>query len=159
MTQEAHRRPGGGGDESTTTDYAHPNDIIAQSAVSVYGTLPLGTLAATTSRALASMRCCARFQAPAVEVPRRHRSRPGEKAAPESALNESGVTQPTVSRLTDAFVCVVLTPKGTYRRRVYLSLRSAEKAVRRAWAADRPARLVLCRMIPVTEPLDGRWTE
>lgn len=48
-----------------------------------------------------------------------------------------------------ALVVLVEDKNGKYRRRLYLSLRSAERAVERANARGADARLVLCRLEPV----------
>ncbi|MGO1629458.1 MAG: hypothetical protein ACTHX2_11635 [Microbacterium sp.] len=49
----------------------------------------------------------------------------------------------------EALVVLVEDRSGNYRRRLYLSLRSAERAVERANARGADARLVLCRLEPV----------
>jgi hypothetical protein len=60
----------------------------------------------------------------------------------------------------DAYAVLVFTPAGKYRRRVFLSLHSATAAMQRALVKGQPARIVLCRLVPVTADLelDGRWT-
>lgn len=45
-------------------------------------------------------------------------------------------------------VVVVETPAGRYRRRVYLSLDSAQKAADRAAMAGHPASVILCQLVP-----------
>ena len=59
--------------------------------------------------------------------------------------------------LCDAFVMVVSTPLGRHRRTVYLSLHAAEKALRRAWDAGKPASLTLCRLSPVEPQEVASW--
>jgi hypothetical protein len=56
-----------------------------------------------------------------------------------------------------AYVVLLLTPAGKYRRRVFLSLHSATAAVQRAQAKGQPVRLVLCRLVPLpaSEDLEG----
>lgn len=50
----------------------------------------------------------------------------------------------------DAYAVLVETTEGRYRRRLMLSLHSAEKAVRRAEAAGHQAQMILVRITPVT---------
>lgn len=50
-----------------------------------------------------------------------------------------------------ALVVVVETPGGKYRRRTYLTLASAERALRRAEQAGHCASVVLARLVPVGE--------
>lgn len=50
-----------------------------------------------------------------------------------------------------ALVVLVTDKNGKYRRRLYLSLRSAEKAVQRARARGRDAHVILCRIEPVAD--------
>jgi hypothetical protein len=59
----------------------------------------------------------------------------------------------------EAFVVLVFTPAGQYRRRVFLSLHGATAAVQRARAKGQSARMVLRRLVPVTADLDliGEW--
>lgn len=76
-------------------------------------------------------------------------SRPGHesKAAVNLANNSLSVT--TASALvTGVHVVVVETPAGKYRRRVYLSLDSAQKAADRAIMAGHPSKVILCRLMP-----------
>jgi hypothetical protein len=53
-----------------------------------------------------------------------------------------------------AFVVLLYTPDGKYRRRVFLSLHSATAAVQRAKAKGQPVRMVLCRLEPVAADLE-----
>lgn len=48
-----------------------------------------------------------------------------------------------------AYVAVVNTDLGTHRRRVFLTLSSAQRAVDRAIEAGHHADVVLCRLVPV----------
>ncbi len=48
-----------------------------------------------------------------------------------------------------ALVAVVETPKGDYRRRVFLSLHAAHRALERAGERGLEARVVLCELRPV----------
>ncbi len=59
----------------------------------------------------------------------------------------------------EAFVVLVFTPAGNYRRRVFLSLHSATAAVQRATNKGQPVRLVLCQLTPIAADLDltGGW--
>jgi hypothetical protein len=60
------------------------------------------------------------------------------------------VPQPTdISGRLDVHAVLVVTPTGNIRRRLYLSLHSAEKAAARAAAAGHRAELHLCRVVPV----------
>jgi hypothetical protein len=47
------------------------------------------------------------------------------------------------------FVALVETPNGTYRRRAYLSLESAHRAMERADKRGLDSRIVLCELRPV----------
>jgi hypothetical protein len=60
-----------------------------------------------------------------------------------------------------AYVVLVITPAGKYRRRVMLSLHGATAAVQRAQAKGQTAHLVLCRLVPVqADPeLGSGWSE
>lgn len=51
-----------------------------------------------------------------------------------------------------ALVAVVQTSAGTYRRRVFLSLDAAQKALERAEARGLDAQVVLCELRPVVAP-------
>jgi hypothetical protein len=52
----------------------------------------------------------------------------------------------------------MITRYGMPRRKVYLDLGHARKAVARARAQGRPAWLVLCELRPVVADLDGEAT-
>ncbi|WP_432244806.1 hypothetical protein ACRB8A_12440 [Arthrobacter sp. G.S.26] len=52
--------------------------------------------------------------------------------------------------VTGVHVVVVETAAGKYRRRVYLSLNSAQRATDRAIMAGHPTHLILCQLMPVT---------
>jgi hypothetical protein len=52
------------------------------------------------------------------------------------------------------YVVLAITRFGRPYRRLYLSLDHAQKAVARAKTQGRPARLVLCRLEPVSADLD-----
>lgn len=52
-----------------------------------------------------------------------------------------------VALVTGVHVVVVETAAGKYRRRVYLSLKSAQAAADRAAMAGYPAQLILCQLI------------
>jgi len=54
-----------------------------------------------------------------------------------------------VLRVARGFCVVVETPTGRYRRRLYLSLSSAEKSVERARANGKYAAIVLATITPV----------
>ena len=54
-----------------------------------------------------------------------------------------------------AHVVIVSSTDAKARRRVYLSLHSAERAVERAQARGHAATLHLCRLVPVLAPVDG----
>jgi hypothetical protein len=59
---------------------------------------------------------------------------------------------PTVADI--AYVVVVVSPYGQPRRHPYLSLHHATAALQRAKAKGQPARMLLCRLEPVTADLD-----
>jgi hypothetical protein len=58
-----------------------------------------------------------------------------------------------------AYVVLLVTRYGMPRRRVYLDLGHARKAVERAHAQGRQAWLVLCKLEPVAADLDGEVSE
>jgi hypothetical protein len=69
-----------------------------------------------------------------------------------SSVNPDATKQSDASSLTaacTAYVVVLITPRGKYLRRVFLSLHSAEQAMRRAHDRGQPAHLVLCRLTPM----------
>jgi hypothetical protein len=89
---------------------------------------------------------------------------------PRGAVDEapgdglSGATLPPAADIAtacQAYVVLLLTPAGKYRRRVFLSLHSATAAIQRAQDKGQPARMVLCQLVPVAPDLDlgGEWTE
>lgn len=53
--------------------------------------------------------------------------------------------------LAGAYCVLVVTPRDTVRRRVFLSLHAAEKHAQRAEQRGCVARLMLCRLDPVSE--------
>jgi hypothetical protein len=59
-----------------------------------------------------------------------------------------------IEALCAGFVVVLHTPADQYRRRVYLSLHSAEKALARAQARGQRCWLVLCELRPVGADLE-----
>ena len=77
-----------------------------------------------------------------------------------------GVSSPILPQPADiesacqAYVVLLATPTGKYRRRVFLSLHSATAAIRRAKDKGQPARMVLCKLVPVAADLDlgGEWS-
>lgn len=67
-------------------------------------------------------------------------------------LNTQSIAEPTDKAalyVSGAFVALVETPAGKYRRRVFLTLAAAEKAVQRAHDAGHSATVVLCQLTPV----------
>ncbi len=63
----------------------------------------------------------------------------------------AGIDKTTAEALvTGVHVVVVTTAAGKYRRRVYLSLDSAQRAADRAIMAGHPAHVILCKLIAVT---------
>ena len=63
-------------------------------------------------------------------------------------LNTSDA-QAAAEQCRGAFVVVVTTAGGRYRRRVYLNLAAGEHAARRARQAGHDAHIMLCRLDPV----------
>lgn len=81
---------------------------------------------------------------------------------PSVARRPAGTAVPVPSRearaaVSQVLVVVVHTTAGTTRRRVFLSLKAAEKAVTRSHAKDQRAEIVLARLCP--EPGIGLWEE
>jgi hypothetical protein len=80
-------------------------------------------------------------------------SRPdGDRAASRSTgeeLKSTLASRGDISGRLDVHAVLVVTPTGNVRRRLYLSLHSAEKAAARATAAGHHAELHLCRVVPV----------
>lgn len=60
---------------------------------------------------------------------------------------QAGKTTAT-ALITGVHVVVVETAGGKFRRRVYLTLSSAQRAVDRAIMAGHPAHLILCKLVP-----------
>jgi hypothetical protein len=90
---------------------------------------------------------------------------PGKRRGPAqdqpSSDNQAATTQlnaDSISAAADAYCVLLITPYGKTLRRLYLSLHSAQAAVQRAQKRGLPARLVLCRLIPVHADLDGEVT-
>jgi hypothetical protein len=81
--------------------------------------------------------------------------RPEDQAAAKQldASILSRATAADTQTACDAYVVLVITPIDKYVRRVYLSLHSATSAIQRATAKGQGARLVLCRLMPVTADL------
>lgn len=52
--------------------------------------------------------------------------------------------------IADAYAVLVVTPRGRYQRRLYLSLHSADAAMRRARERGQEAACVLVRLVPET---------
>lgn len=55
----------------------------------------------------------------------------------------------TALHVAGALVVVVDTGHGTHRRRVFLTVKSAQRAADRAIEAGHEAEIVLCRLVPV----------
>lgn len=82
------------------------------------------------------------------------RSRPADNGTAKD--HQGAGSTPIVAADTDdltyqgrALAVLVEDKNGKYRRRLYLSLRSAERAVQRAQARGRDARAILVRLEPV----------
>jgi hypothetical protein len=89
------------------------------------------------------------------------RGRPLDQESPPTDPTAASVTPSAdIGAACEAFVVLLITPSGKYRRRVFLSLHSATAAIQRAQAKGQPARMVLCRLVPVAADLDigGKWT-
>lgn len=67
------------------------------------------------------------------------------QADPVSTVDDSAA----LSSLADAHAVVVELPDDKVRRRIYLSLHSAERAVTRARATGQRAELYLCKIVPI----------
>jgi hypothetical protein len=90
------------------------------------------------------------------------RSRPGEGGSETMTIAAVNTILPPAADIESAcqaYAVLLLTPAGKYRRRVFLSLHSATAAVQRAQDKGQPARMVLCKLVPVAADLDlgGRW--
>jgi hypothetical protein len=83
---------------------------------------------------------------------RTQESRPGDetKAAIDLATKTIPADTTAAALITGVHVVVVETAAGKYRRRVYLSLDSAQRAADRAIMAGHPAHLILCQLTPVS---------
>ena len=69
---------------------------------------------------------------------------------PHHCPTDSSVTDsPHGSQVRGTLVVVVETAAGKYRRRAFLTLASAQRAVERAETAGHPASMVLARLEPV----------
>ena len=89
------------------------------------------------------------------------RGRPLDQESPPTDPTAASVTPSAdIGAACEAFVVLLITPAGKYLRRVYLSLHSATAAVQRAQDKGQPARIVLCRLVPVAADLDigGEWS-
>ena len=64
----------------------------------------------------------------------------------EGGLTATLAQHPDMETACEAYVVLVSTPAGHYRRRVFLSLHSATAAVQRALAKNQPVRMVLCQL-------------
>lgn len=85
-------------------------------------------------------------------LPSAQEGRPPRGPAPEIASAGSTAMVPQATDLSlyvDTYAVIVETTDLKHRRRVYLSLHSAEKAADRARAAGHRAELFLVRMTPV----------
>jgi len=85
--------------------------------------------------------------------PSERESRPGEDRAASETTGADVITKiadpADITGRLDVHAVLVVTPAGNVRRRLYLSLHSAEKAAARATAAGHRAELHLCRVVPV----------
>lgn len=102
-----------------------------------------------------------------IELPEAKRNRPGRQteATPTTTQDASSVTNSadgnrvieittsdadaTAQHVDGVFVVVVEVPTGRYRRRVYLTAKSAERSARNAAAAGRNARVYLAELKPL----------
>ena len=91
------------------------------------------------------------------------RGRPGEEAAQSNTNTTTKPFYADPAAMCEAYAVVVTiaAEEATKTvRRLYLSLHSAEKAVRRAEIRGSRAALVLCRLTPVQADLVGAgWSE
>jgi hypothetical protein len=62
--------------------------------------------------------------------------------------------------IAPAYIVVLVTPRGKTLRKPYLSLHSAQQALRRAGERGQQAWLILCKLQPVQADLDlgGEWS-
>ena len=80
----------------------------------------------------------------------------GVLRATESTTATGSTSSIVASTVPDAaYLVVVSTSDARNRRRPFLSLHSAEKAVERAESRGHAASLHLCRLVPVLAPVDG----
>lgn len=87
--------------------------------------------------------------------PGNDRIRPAQADSVSNSVPTTTDSVYDVRAVCEAYVVLVQTTDEKMRRRVMLSLHSAEKAVRRAELRGHSAELVLCRLIPVLpEPED-----
>lgn len=84
-------------------------------------------------------------------------SRPGTNRTAKISSGDDSSLPAAADYFTDAaiyvagaYVAVVQTAHGKHRRRVFLTLSSASRAVDRAIEAGHAAEVVLCRLVPVT---------
>lgn len=85
-------------------------------------------------------------------------SRPvAEAGRPEISCEDSPILPANADSFTGAaihvagaLVVVADTGHGTHRRRVFLTVKSAQRAADRAIASGYDAEIVLCRLVPVT---------
>jgi hypothetical protein len=87
-------------------------------------------------------------------------SRPGEGGSEKTiaAVNDSLPNAADIADFVPAYIAVMVDRFGTPRRRPYMNLHHASRAVQRARAQGRQAWLILCRLEPVTGDL-GEWSE
>lgn len=83
-------------------------------------------------------------------------SRPNPAKAEATKINSDGVDRFSLTDLDalavevdGAFVIIVETPAGRYRRRVYLTAKAAEKAANRAGGRGLNCRVYLAKLLPV----------
>lgn len=86
---------------------------------------------------------------------REHERRPRDLEAasragqPDASIIVDDARTRTSGALAEAFAVVVTTERGSRRRRLYLSLHSASRAVERANRRHDDVQLVLVRLVPV----------
>ena len=76
------------------------------------------------------------------------KSSTGQGAGSASIVAQPPLTDEDLDR-GHALAVLVEDKTGRYRRRLYLSLRAAERAVERANARGADARVILCRLSPI----------
>lgn len=82
-------------------------------------------------------------------------SRPGHESKAAVNLGTTSISATldgttAAALLTGVHVVVVETTAGKYRRRVYFNLPGAQRAADRAIMAGHSARIILCRLAPVS---------